>query len=81
MCVLRLNMTGLTQHICYDMCTAALTCVSDICVMLVNVFTCGGESCDLPAVAEVSEGSVEGLSVEETESAGSRSSVHPFFLT
>ncbi|GAA6090344.1 uncharacterized [Tachysurus ichikawai] len=63
------------------MCTAALTCVSDICVMFVNVFTCGGERYDLSAVAEVSAESGEGLSVEETEPAGSRSSVHPFFLT
>ncbi|KAG7323375.1 hypothetical protein KOW79_013077 [Hemibagrus wyckioides] len=76
-----MNMTRPNQRICYGVCNAALTCVSEILEMLVNVFACGGERYDQAAEdsAESEEGF--GLSVEETEPAGTRSSVRPSILT
>ncbi|KAB5546643.1 hypothetical protein PHYPO_G00074410 [Pangasianodon hypophthalmus] len=77
-------MTRPTQHICDGVCTAALSCVSEVCEMLVNVFACGGERHDGAAVAESSEESGEEgvrLSVKETEPAETQHSVRPFFST
>lgn len=70
-----------TQTICDGVCTAVLSCVSAICQMFSTVCACGEERHDGDAVAEGSAESEEGvkLSVEETEPAGTQSSVHPFF--
>ncbi|KAK2824945.1 hypothetical protein Q7C36_018872 [Tachysurus vachellii] len=79
-----------TVYTTYDgVCTAAIRCVSAVCHVLSQVFTCarGGERPDEDVVAEgaaeLEKGFVK-LSVEETEPAASQSSLRlditPFFI-
>ncbi|KAG7323377.1 hypothetical protein KOW79_013079 [Hemibagrus wyckioides] len=74
---------------CDGVCTAAFCCVSVVCDVFSQAFTCagGGERLDEDAVAEgaaeLEEGFVK-LSVEETEAAAPQSSLRldipPFFI-